>query len=526
MRRAVVGLWLVPLLLAVVFWYWPPRGDDAYHHTMNAVEQVRAWHEGASFPRYHRGWNGGTGTFVPTIYSPVPLAIQGGLAWLIGEGQRAIGVSLALALLVTGIGLVRWSGSSTAIVVLVAPYIMSLSTGRSTTTEAWSMAGAAIVLSLALPPAALSRRRGLALALGVMLVAGCQVGVLLQLGWLLTVAWTVNLLAGTKEPSSMRAEQARRLASVSGWAATGLLAAAVLWLPAVMDARHLAVRELVSGSYDWRENFLPDTVGMGLFLTATGASLLVVAVLVVLRGESPGRLSLAAAIATGVVLSTPLSAPLWHLPKMENLQFPWRFLGPATLAAVLAVAGLHGRSRTVAVVVLLAPLALVPINIGTGSDRVPTSSTPEELARIGQLQWNLIQTLPSTGGLYAPEFHRLKSLYRLDVQRPQLEAIERDVHGGVWRVTMDEPTQVLLPLQWWPEWRTEADGEEIPFANVWGLVAVEAEPENRVIRASLEPSRSRSIGWILSLFGVTALGFLLFVSRDSRHATGGEGKSV
>ena len=164
MKRAIVGLWLVPLVLATVFWFWPPRGEDSYHHTINAVEQVRAWQEGAPFPRYHRAWNGGTGTFVPTIYSPIPLSTQGGLAWLIGDGQQAVGVSLALALLVTGIALVRFSGMPSSIVVVVAPYIMALSLGRSTTTEAWSMAGAAIVLPLALPSAGMSRGRGLALA--------------------------------------------------------------------------------------------------------------------------------------------------------------------------------------------------------------------------------------------------------------------------------------------------------------------------------------------------------------------------
>ena len=55
------ALWLLPIVLAVVFWWFPPRGDDAYYHSVGAVEQVRAWQEGAVFPGYQRGWNGGTG---------------------------------------------------------------------------------------------------------------------------------------------------------------------------------------------------------------------------------------------------------------------------------------------------------------------------------------------------------------------------------------------------------------------------------------------------------------------------------
>jgi hypothetical protein len=520
-KRAIVGLWLVPLVVAAVFWFWPPRGDDSYHHAINAVEQVRAWQEGALFPRYHRAWNGGTGTFVPTIYSPIPLSIQGGLAWLIGDGQRAVGVSLALALLVTGIALGRWSGMPSSIVVMVAPYILALSLSRSTTTEAWSMAGAAIVLPLALPSAGVSRRRGLALALGVVLVAGCQVGVLLQLAWLLAVAWVVSRVVSSKEPKGMLAADMRQMAGVLGWSLAGLLTAAVLWLPAVMDAKHLAVRELVTGSYDWRDNFLPDAAGMGLFLTVTATCLLVIACIVAVRGEGTRRLTLAAVIATAVLFSTPLSAPLWHLPKMENLQFPWRFLGPATLVAVVAVAGLRGRVKTASMVVLLVPLALLPVNIGTGSDRVPTSSTPEELAKIGWQRWNLVPTLPTTGGLYAPGFHRLESLRRLERQSPQLEVVERDVHGGEWHVAIDEPTRVLLPLQWWPEWRIEVDGGDMTFANESGLVGIDVGAENVVVRASLRPSRSRAIGWILSLVGVIALVSLVYAWRNDRSSPDG-----
>ncbi len=81
-------LWLLPIVLAVVFWWFPPRGDDAYYHSVGAVEQVRAWQEGAVFPGYHRGWNGGTGSFAPTVYAPIPMAIQGGFG-LAGRRRAA-----------------------------------------------------------------------------------------------------------------------------------------------------------------------------------------------------------------------------------------------------------------------------------------------------------------------------------------------------------------------------------------------------------------------------------------------------
>jgi hypothetical protein len=505
MKRLLLVVWVVPLALAVLFWFRPPRGDDSYHHTMNAVEQARAWMEGALMPRYHRGWNGGTGTFAPTIYAPISQSVQGGLACLVGDGQRAVGISLAAALLVTAAALVGLSRERIAVLVLVTPYLLADALTRSTTTELWALAGAATVLPLAMPPAELTRWRGLGLAAGVLLVAGCQVGMLLQLGWLLGTAWAVNLLGGWKSNGDKVTEIGRRLAGVAAWGFAGLFAAGVLWLPAVVDAHNLAITELVSGPLDWRNNFLPAGSELGVLLTATAVSLAVIALILIVRRAETESLPAAAAVLVGVALSTPLSEPLWHLPKMEDLQFPWRVLGPTTLVAILALASLRGWWRAVGIVILVLPLVLLPVRIGSSDDSVPTMSTPEELALIAHRQWNLIPILPTTAGFYAPGYDRLASLDQLGGQQARLTVVERDVGGGIWRITNGAPGRVLLPLQWWPEWRVEAGGLELPYTNQWGLVAIELEEGTLEVRASLAGSRSRTEGLWISLMGLVAL---------------------
>jgi hypothetical protein len=498
-------LFLVPVVLAAVFWFRPPRGDDSYHHSINAVEQVRSWREGAAFPRYHRGWNGGTGTFVPSIYSPIPLSIQGGLAWLLGDGQRAVGFSLAIALMIVAVSLVGWSGQPVATWVLLAPYLLADALTRSTTTEMWALAGAATVLPLAMPPAPMTRWRGLGLACGVLLVAGCQVGMLLQLGWLLGAAWAVRLIVSSREASATVNDDLRGLAGVAAWGGSGLMVAAVLWFPAMVDSHHLALSELTSGSLYWRNNFLPDGSDLGVLLTVAAVSLAVIGLLVTVGGDRVTRLPLAATIAVGVFLASPLSTPLWYLPKMENLQFPWRTLGPTTLVALLALACLRGRWRTSGVIVLLLPLVVLPVRIGARGESVPTASTPEELTMIAHRQWGLVPTLPTTAGLYAPGFDRLESLDHLSRQQAWLEDIERTARGGEWRVTHNARATVVLPLQWWPEWRITIDGRDASYDNRWGLVAVEVEAGAVNLRAALAPSRSRWVGAALSVAGLVAV---------------------
>jgi hypothetical protein len=519
MKWAWSGVLLVPLALVLLFWSYPPDGDDAYHHAMSAVEQVRAWSEGATYPRYHRGWNGGTGSFAPTIYSPIPLSVQGGFAWMLGDGRRAVGVSLAVALLVTAVSLVLWSREPIAAVIVLAPHVLAVSLARSTTTEAWSLAAAATVLALAMPGTELTRRRGLGLAAGVFLAAGCQVGILLQLSWVLGAAWAAALVIGRRGVGGGTAEASRALADVASWGLAGLVAAAVLWLPAVVDARHLAVADLTSGPLDWRRNFLPDGSELGLLLTATAASLLGVALIVMARGERFTRGPHAVALVTGVVLATPLAAPLWHLPKMGILQFPWRFLGPTTLVAVLAAAGLRGRWRVASFALLLVPLALLPIRIGSQTDSVPVTSTAEELATIASQQWGLAPVLPSARGFYAPGFHRLESLEHLARQAARVAIVDRDASGRTWRVVTSAPGLALLPIQWWPEWRITSGGRELAYSNRSGLVAVDLEIGTFDIDASLEPSRSRAVGAVLSIVGLAAL--LILWIRSRRPPTSG-----
>jgi hypothetical protein len=340
---------------------------------------------------------------------------------------------------------------------------------------------------------------------------------LLQMGWLLGAAWAVSLALDWKRNGEVTAVAVRAPANVASWGLAGLAAAAVLWMPAIVDARHMAVPELVAGPLDWRHNFLPDGSELGMLLTATAVGLVGIALIVMTRGESANRMVLAAAIAVGVALSTPLSAPLWHLPKMEILQFPWRILGPSTVIAVLAVGGLRGRWRIASIVLLLMPLTLLPIRIGTGSDSVPTASTPEELAVIAFRQWGLAPVLPSATGFYAPRFHRLESLERLARQPAKVAAVDRNANGGSWRVAMSTSGSALLPIQWWPEWRITADGRELAFANQWGLVAVDLEEGTSEIHASLARSGSRTVGALLSIVGLAALLLLALRRGQDQH---------
>ena len=301
-----------------------------------------------------------------------------------------------------------------------------------------------------------------------------------------------------------------------GWMTTGLLVAGWLWVPTLLDSRNLALDELIGGSFAWSGNFLPDGSELGVVLSVTACCLAAVVGLVAFRGEGEERWPPVAAAAAALFLTIGVSSPLWHLPGMDRLQFPWRFLGPATILLVIALGSLGGRCKWAAVALLVAPIVVVPVRVDSAAGHVPVGSSPGELARLVHEHWGLAPVLPSARGLYAPGFHRLRSLQDIERQSAAVVAVERSSSGGAWRVNGGSQTSVLLPLQWWPEWSITVNDREVPYDNRAGLVAIESGPEEAFVRAKLQPSRSRAVGGLVSLTGVLILAGVMWFTRRRR----------
>ncbi len=507
-------------VLALVLWRWPPAGDDAYHHSILGVEQVRAWSQGAWWPRFQPDWNGGTGSFVAAVYSPLVLAVDGALTAAVGEGSRALGLSLVLALL-TGWLVFRRLGRQEergrAWLWLVAAYPVATVLARASASEAWALAGAAGVLLLGLPPGPRDQREGLVLAVLTAVTAGCQVSMLIQLAWVLAAGWVAAGL-GPRLRAATRA---------AGWVLAGIVAGGVFWWPLARELRFLAHERLVGGPYyDWHEHFvvsLAGNRGLGPVLLACGIGLIGV-VLVALAGgalrSARGR-ALAGAATAGLVLATPLAAPLWHLPGMAGLQFPWRFLGPATVAAVALAARLDRRRGGLAAALLVLPLALCPVALAPPVPALSPHLDSAALAARAAARYGIAPLLPSSPGFYSAGFDVRRSLAALARQPARVERVEGG-EGRSRRFTVGGPGgRALLPLQWWPDWDVEADGAAIGYANDLGLVSVTVPPGRWSVEVRLGPSRARRRGVLLTLAGLLFCGLLALASRRRGLRGGG-----
>jgi hypothetical protein len=98
----------------------------------------------------------------------------------------------------------------------------------------------------------------------------------------------------------------------------------------------------VAGDLRWDRHLLPggltsDPV-LGDQLTVVLVAVAAAALAVALFGDGAARTPALASLAA-LVLCTPIAAPLYRLvPGFALLPFPWRWLGPATCLALLAIA--------------------------------------------------------------------------------------------------------------------------------------------------------------------------------------------
>lgn len=507
LRAIMVLIWIGGL--AVLLWMSPVAGDDAYAHSVMAVEQLKCWRHGVLWPRFHPDWNGGTGSFLPSVYAPLTLTAEGAACWLTGEGSRAVGVVLVGGLLAGAVLLwasLRSRGIDGGFGWVVAAYPVAAVLARATTTEVMALAFAGPVLVLGLPPGPRTRYQGVALALAVALASGCQVGMVLMTGLVLVAAWLVSRYAWK-----------RQSLGTAAWFGSGVLVGGILWWPTIHDFAWMAKEALLHGEYDWRSHHVLAVSGnaeLGPVLLACCVSLLAAAIMICVSARNrEERWPVVAGVGWALALATPLSFPLWRTAHlMAGLQFPWRFLGPATILCLAGAAISERTTRRIVLALLVVPVLLTPVELATPRPELSPTLDGMELARRSSIRYGIAAVLPSMPGFYAPGFNAIESLRKLTGQRARVVSLE----GGfpfprTFEVSAPAGTEVLLPLQWWPELQLQVEGRRVAFANRFGLVAVELERPSERLTFSLLPSGSRRIGAAVSLVGLLLLGMLWVV---------------
>ena len=319
------------------FFLGTPSGHDIEFHLYSWLEVLAQWKQGIFYPRWaplaHFGY--GEPRFV--FYPPASWML-GGLLSAIFPWTIAASVFIWIVLLAAGISMFvlmrRWlerrDAIFAAVLYVINPYLLVTVYWRSSFAE---------LLAACLVPL---------LVLLVLKAAEGQAGMIVPLGMVMAGAWLTNAPAAVMIHYSAallivfftwRRRSPRILLVGAGAIALGACLSAFYLLPAIYEQRWITIAEAVSPGSRPQDNFLfmhttdPDHDAFNHLISWIAmlevGVILVAGIATKLRRRIDGQVWSALglwSIACAVLLF-PVSLALWEiLPKMQFMQFPWRWL--------------------------------------------------------------------------------------------------------------------------------------------------------------------------------------------------------
>jgi hypothetical protein len=565
---AVAAL-LLPALQPLLFGHMP-RGADGLLHMHRLAQLDRAVQGGLLYPRWLPDMAFGFGFPLFNYYAPLSYYLLLPLLAIGIPVEAAMQAGYVMALLAIAAGVYLWTrdlfGREAGIVAAVAavygPYILYDVHHRGVLPEVWGLAWLTLTFwslhRLVYRPG----RRSLALTTlfyAALLMSHnilALVGTPLLVVYAAFLMWTSGKQAkGGHQPSIAARDWPattgrRRLPLLPVLALLlGLGLATFFWLPAFAEKELVQIEQLyLPEGFHYANHFLslselvarPKAAEAALINVELSFSLgwpqLVLALLcwLPLPGARPltdtqrrHRLLLTLAFLLMTAMILPLSLPIWdNLPLLLFVQFPWRFLGPATLflavVAGAAVARLPGRSSWWLALSLVALMFFGLPWLFPNRYAPEANPTPVDLIRFegktgalgttsaGDYLPVTVQTLPPADTLL-PAYEAAAPHYlipRLDSAAlpPSVRIIEAE-YGLAEAWLLLEAAEPFRARFFWfhfPGWQAWLNGRSQPvYADTpHGLLALDVPAGRHELRLAFGDTPWRRLAWALSLFAL------------------------
>jgi hypothetical protein len=505
-----------------------PWRADGLLHVFRLVELERAARHGILFPRWLPDLGYGFGFPLFNYYAPLsyyPLLVLRALGLPVVTALQA---GYALALLALCLGVFLWTrliygpiaALAAAFAAAYAPYFLYDALHRGVLAELWGLAFLALALAAMHHHVARRERRSLFLLVMAYTALILTHNILALAGSALLAAYGLYLLVQSRETGSenQSVRWTERVARHPFTAlALGLGLAAFFWLPALLERDLVQIEQLYGpADFFYGNNFLspaalvavprptdPAQVNPPLAF-GLGIPQLVLAMLAWLPShrerftarQRAQRAALTGMIVVLLLMALPASQPLWdHLPLLYFVQFPWRFLGPASLLlAVLAGAGASRLPGGPWLQLLTSLLVLAGFGLPwlfPGDYAPALSLAPDDVIRFeaetgwlgttsaGEYLPRQVQTPPAPETLL-PLYERSAPDYlipRLDsASLPDTVALletSYELTSATLKTEASAPFEARFFWYYFPGWQLTANGNELPVyaAGEHGLLA-------------------------------------------------------
>ena len=318
-------------------------GHDFEFHLISWFETHRAWSQGILYPHWAQSPNWGAGEPRFVFYPPLSWIFGAVLGYLMKWGWVSA-TYIFLCLTATGLTtralarsfLPAANATLAGVLATAAPYTLFAAYERAAFSELAAAAMIPLLLLYALRKASRPFDGGiapLALIFATIWLTNAPAGV---------IASYLLAFAAVSAAAFQHSWMPLLRASIAGLIGLGL--AAIYLIPAAWEQRWIAINQVLDIGMRIQDSWLfarhagPDMelhdqilrlVSTVLVFTAAVA---LAALALSLRNrklpatDRPLWMPLALLIPIVVLLQFPVSALLWHLPKMQFLQFPWRWL--------------------------------------------------------------------------------------------------------------------------------------------------------------------------------------------------------
>lgn len=535
------NLWWKPLLAITAavfaaevpfFFFGTPSGHDVEFHLYSWLEVLAQWKHGILYPRWAALAHFAYGEPRFVFYPPASWAL-GGVIGRVFPWTIASPVYIWIVLVLAGIAMFllarRWLNQRDAVFAAVwyavNPYHLVI--------VYWRSAFAEMLASCLVP----------LLVVFVWKAVEGERQVVVPVGLLLAAAWLTNAPAAVMIHYSLallmvffawKNRSPKLLLITAGAVALGACLSAFYLLPAIYEQRWIEIANAVSAGSRPSDNFLfihttdPDHDAFNRIVSWIA----VLEVVMILAAAIAGKLWRDARREVWKVLSVwalacsilmlPMSAFLWKiLPKLQFMQFPWRWLlCMSTIFTLFVTVGLRRWWQRGAV----CALSLMVLVVAWRYMQVPWWDTAADLR---EMQDNIATGVGYEG---TDEYTPLgadpsaidKDARKVTVAGPAHAAIDVlrwDTESKTFTAQMSAADQVALRLFRYPAWRASVNGREVEATAREGtgqmLIPVSAGMNRVELRLVRTWDRTAGV-WISVVTAFSTLTFFLVSVRRPR----------
>ncbi len=510
------------------FFLGTPSGHDVEFHLYSWLEVLTQWKQGVWLPRWaamaHFGYGEPRFIFYPPASWTLGAVLSAIVPWRLAS---PVYIWLVLALAGTSMFVLvrRWlprrDAIFAAVLYAVNPYHLVI--------VYWRSAFAELLASCLVP----------LLLLFVLKIADGERRALIPLSLVLAAAWLTNAPAAVMIHYSLAllillfAWQRRspKLMLLGGCAvALGACLAAFYLVPAVYEQKWVNIAQAVSAGSRPQDNFLfihtTDADHDAFNRIVSWVALLEIVVTLIAawgarkwRATKPKIWDALLGWATACTIAMfPITAVLWkYLPKLEFMQFPWRWLlclsMVFTLLVTIGIRRWWMRGLVCAAAILVIALAWTRIQgpwWDNASDlREMQDNMTDQIGYEGTDEYTPVGADPSAID---------KDAWKVKVDGNAHGAIhvyKWDAESKYFTAEMSAPDQLALKLFSYPAWKVEINGRVVQTAEreSTGQILVPVEAGMNRVQIKFIRTWDRKLGGWISLMGVISLGFWRFRKR-------------